>query len=129
MNYERASIPQRMAAFIITWMLTFSVITLSTPLAKTETLNYIIILLTYLCVLCLFYLHSSCPGKFIMNIQVISSINHKPASLWLMLYRENIGKLISSIFYIGFIYVLFNKDQLAVHDLICKTYVTKVNNR
>ncbi|MDD4526415.1 MAG: RDD family protein [Candidatus Margulisbacteria bacterium] len=125
MNQEKATLPQRIAAFLITWMLTFSVTTLSAPLAKTATLNYLLILLTFLSVLCLFYAKSSSPGKFIMNIQVMSAIDHKPASFFRMFYRETIGKLLSSIFYVGFIYALFNEKRLTLHDILCKTYVVK----
>ena len=126
MQTERATFTQRFSAFMITAMLTFAVTTISAPMAKTATVSYVMILLIYLSILCLFYSRSSSPGKYIMKLQVISSIDHKPARFGRMFYRETIGKLISSIFYLGFIYALFNENNLALHDILCKTYVIQI---
>lgn len=126
MNLESATFAQRLSAFMITSMLTFAVTTITAPMSKTATGSYVMILLIYLSVLCVFYSKSSSPGKYIMKLQVISSIDNQPARFWRMFYRETIGKLISSIFYIGFIYALFNEKHLAIHDILCKTYVVQI---
>jgi uncharacterized RDD family membrane protein YckC len=126
MKLERATFSQRLSAFMITSMLTFAVTTIISPMSKTATESYVMILFIYLSILCVFYSKSSSPGKYIMKLQVISSIDNQPARFWRMFYRETIGKLISSFFYLGFIYALLNEDHLALHDIICKTYVVQI---
>lgn len=127
MNYKKATIPQRIAAFLITYMLTFSIVTLIYPLATSYPTLYLLILTSYLIFLCLFYSKSSSPGKFILNLKVISAKDNKPARFLHMFLRETFGKLLSSFFYIGYIYTILNKENLALHDVIFKTYVIKAD--
>ena len=126
MKYERASIDQRLAALLITAMLSFAVTNLAAILLPFSKLSYIAIVVAYIFILLRFYTYGSTPGKYIMRIQVIHTIDNHPAKFLRMFCRETIGKMISGVLYIGFIYALFNPEQKTFHDIICKTRVIKI---
>lgn len=65
------------------------------------------------------------PGKLALGLR-IQDINSKANPSWLnSLLRETVGKIISSIMLLGFLFPLFRKDKRALHDLIAKTQVVK----
>lgn len=65
------------------------------------------------------------PGKLALGLR-IQDINSKANPNWLKaLLRETVGKIISSIMLLGFLFPLFRKDKRALHDLIAKTQVVK----
>ena len=61
-------------------------------------------------------------GKRIMGIKVISN-NQNILSLKQVILRETIGKIVSAIFFIGYIMVGFDKKKQGFHDQIAKTLV------
>lgn len=67
------------------------------------------------------------PGKFFLGLRVIREDGRR-AGFWIMLVREWIGKAISSlVFSLGFLWILFDKDNQGWHDKLMNTYV--VNRR
>lgn len=68
-------------------------------------------------------------GKQLMKMEVVSK-DGKALTLKQVLLREVLGKLISGlVFYLGYVWALFDKDRQTWHDKIAKTYVvTKLPN-
>lgn len=61
------------------------------------------------------------PGKLIVQIKVVGT-NRDKISLQKAIER-NISKIISSILFLGFIFIAFNKNYQGFHDKIAKTFV------
>ncbi len=66
-------------------------------------------------------------GKSLMKIKVVN-IEDKPLNFVDILYRETIGRYLSSIFCVGYLMVACSKDNAALHDKLCKTRVIYTNN-
>jgi uncharacterized RDD family membrane protein YckC len=65
-------------------------------------------------------------GKKIMGLTVVYDSTIRPVSFWRMLGREIIGKMISSlIFYLGFLWALWDSRKQTWHDKIFGTLVIK----
>ena len=61
-------------------------------------------------------------GKWLLKLKVVSQNNTKPSFLDL-LYRETIGRYLSSIIFIGYIIIHFDYEKRALHDRLCDTRV------
>ena len=61
-------------------------------------------------------------GKWLLKLKVVSSNNTKPSFLDL-LYRETIGRYLSSIIFIGYIIIPFDSEKRGLHDHLCNTRV------
>ncbi|MDT7884867.1 MAG: RDD family protein [Thermoflexus sp.] len=62
-------------------------------------------------------------GKWILSMQVVRE-DGRPAGFGTMLVRELIGKTLSSIvFYLGFIWVLLDREHQGWHDKLVRTWV------
>lgn len=86
-----------------------------------------LVYLAYLAVQIYFYTKSKSIGKAIMGLQVVSSKNGEPVSVWWMLLREWVVKDVSgAIFYIGYIWAFIDDKKRTWHDKICDTYVVDV---
>lgn len=63
------------------------------------------------------------PGKNLLGMRVIKE-DGQHAGFLTMLIRESIGKLISGlIFSLGFLWILFDRDNQGWHDKLMSTYV------
>ena len=63
------------------------------------------------------------PGKMILGMRVMST-GGEPAGFWKMALREVIGKFVSGIvFYLGYFWIIWDKDQQGWHDKIADTVV------
>lgn len=62
------------------------------------------------------------PGKSLLKLKVVNSEN-RPLNFIDILYRETIGRYLSSIFFIGYLMIAGTKDNTALHDKLCKTRV------
>lgn len=83
--------------------------------------------LVYLAVQIYFYTKSKSIGKAIMGLQVVSSKNGEPVSVWWMLLREWVAKEVSgAIFFIGYIWAFIDDKKRTWHDKICDTYVVDI---
>lgn len=61
-------------------------------------------------------------GKWLLKLKVVSSNNTKPSFLDLV-YRETIGRYLSSIIFIGYIIIPFDSEKRGLHDHLCNTRV------
>lgn len=61
-------------------------------------------------------------GKKLMKIKVVSTNGNKLTFLNII-YRETIGKYLSSIFFIGYIMIICDKYKKGLHDILCDTQV------
>lgn len=61
-------------------------------------------------------------GKWLLKLKVVSSNNTKLSFLDL-LYRETIGRYLSSIIFIGYIIIPFDSEKRGLHDHLCDTRV------
>ena len=61
-------------------------------------------------------------GKRIMNLRVLQQ-DGRPLSLLQCLYRESVGRYLSSIFNIGYFLAAVDGRKQALHDMICDTLV------
>lgn len=71
------------------------------------------------------YFSHSTPGKMLFRLEVVTS---KAEWTFLnVLYRETIGRFLSSILCIGYFAVLVQTDKQGFHDMLCDTYVVYKN--
>ncbi len=76
----------------------------------------------------LIYKYQTTIGKFVLGTKIQPERNLK-FTLWQVVLREIIGKFVSSvIFYFGFLIVIFDKNNQALHDKIAKTIVVYNKN-
>ena len=61
-------------------------------------------------------------GKSLLKLKVVST-EDKPLNFIDILYRETIGRYLSSIFFVGYLMIAGSKDNAALHDKLCKTRV------
>ena len=71
------------------------------------------------------FARATTPGKKILGMRVVKE-NGNRAGFLTMLFREVIGKFISAIVVLlGFIWILFDKENQGWHDKLASTYVIK----
>ncbi len=76
-----------------------------------------------------FSVKGATPGKMIFNLRLVDRETGSNISFVKGGLRETLGKFISFVtLMIGFIMALFNRDRLALHDLIFSTRVIRVIN-
>lgn len=66
-------------------------------------------------------------GKKLLKLKVVNQ-EYKPVGFWRALLRESLGKTISSLFNLGYFWVLIDKRKQAWHDKIAKTLVVKLDH-
>lgn len=71
------------------------------------------------------YFSHSTPGKMLFHLEVVTS--KEEWTFWNILYRETIGRFLSSLLCIGYFAVLVQKDKQGFHDMLCDTYVVYKN--
>lgn len=72
------------------------------------------VLMTYFC--------GTTLGKRLLNLKVVSA-DGEPLKLWNVLYRETIGRYLSSLLCIGYVLVGVDKEKRGLHDMLCDTRV------
>ena len=83
--------------------------------------------LIYLIVQIVFYTKSKTIGKALLGMQVVSSKDGNPVSVWIMIVREWFAKKASGVvFCLGYIWILIDDKNRAWHDKIMDTYVIDV---
>ena len=68
------------------------------------------------------YFTGSTLGKKCLHLQVVSS-EEKKLSFWTVLYRETIGRYLSSLLGIGYLMMLLDKEKRGLHDRLADTRV------
>lgn len=61
-------------------------------------------------------------GKRLYNLSVVDGEGRK-LTFWNALYRETVGKYLSSVLYFGYIMIFVDKDNRAFHDYLCDSSV------
>ena len=61
-------------------------------------------------------------GKLAMGIEVINSDGTR-AGFWRLLYRETVGRYLSSILCVGYIMAAFTEEKKGLHDILSDTRV------
>lgn len=61
-------------------------------------------------------------GKWLFHLTVVDA-DGKNLKFGRALFRETIGKYLSSFLGLGFLMIFFSKDKQALHDYICDSYV------
>ena len=67
-----------------------------------------------------YYTHST-PGKMLMRLEVVTT--KEEWTFLNILYRESIGRFLSSLLCIGYIAVAVQDKKQGFHDMLCDTYV------
>lgn len=78
----------------------------------------------YLLWFCYAAARGTTPGKRITGLKMITSEGHK-VGFCVVIVRETLGKLVSSLFGIGFLWALFDNYDRALHDIIFDTHVVE----
>lgn len=71
-------------------------------------------------VLLTYFAHAT-PGKMLMRLEVVTKSGE-----WTflnVLYRETVGRFLSSLLCIGYLAVFVTKEKQGFHDMLCDTYV------
>ena len=83
-----------------------------------------LLFLAYIISALVLFARGTTPGKKLLGMRVIKE-DGTPAGFMTMLLREWIGKWISGlILLLGFLWILFDKDNQGWHDKLMSTYVT-----
>lgn len=72
----------------------------------------------------LHYFKGATIGKFLLRIKVVSDKNEEgKLTLINAIYRETIGRYLSGLLFIGYLFIGASNDKRALHDIICDTHV------
>ena len=83
-----------------------------------------VLFLAYLVTALVLFSRGTTPGKKLLGLRVINE-DGTPARFMTMLLREWVGKLLSGMVVgVGFLWILFDKDNQGWHDKLMSTYVT-----
>lgn len=84
----------------------------------------LIVLIAYIVAELVLYARAQSIGKAILGLQVVSTKDGKPFGFWKMMLREIIVKSASSsVFMLGFIWILLDDKNRSWHDKILDSYV------
>lgn len=65
-------------------------------------------------------------GKKLLKLKVVD-LDYQPVGFWRALFRESIGKILSGILNLGYLWVLIDKRKQSWHDKLAKTLVVKLD--
>lgn len=83
----------------------------------------VILLLAYSIFAFVLFTKGTTPGKKMLGMRVIKE-DGNPVGFFRMFFREVIGKFISGlIFSLGYLWILFDRDNQGWHDKLMSTYV------
>ena len=84
-----------------------------------------LLLLAYIIGAFVLFARGTTPGKKLLGMHVIRE-DGRNANFFTMLIRETVGKSISSmIFFLGFLWILFDQGNQGWHDKLMSTYVVQ----
>jgi len=116
----------RLGAWLIEGVLLLIVIIIAAAIggAAGSALALILLaLLGWLIFVLVLWARGQSPGKMILGLRVIDTAG-EPAGFWKMALREVIGKFVSGlVFYLGYFWMIWDKDQQGWHDKIAGTLV------
>ncbi len=65
-------------------------------------------------------------GKLLFRIRVVYDVPDEKLTFINVLYRETIGRYLSSLLFVGYILVGATSDKRGLHDMLCNTHVVYV---
>ena len=84
-----------------------------------------ILAIVYLVWAFILFTRGTTPGKKILGMRVVKE-DGLTADFFTMFIRETVGRLISSLgFFLGFLWILIDKDNQGWHDKLMRTYVVE----
>lgn len=131
--YMKATFGQRLVAYVIDSLLILGFGTLtyalsgllgSDSLATPPRLILLIGPITYGTV-CLWKWGATL-GKRMLKLKVVT-VSNQPLGVGRALLRESVGKWVSSILNLGFLWMLVDREKQTWHDKLAKTYVVKLD--
>ena len=121
-----AGFGRRLGAAIIEVVLGFVVIVIAAIIdaaAGSAPVLTLLALLGWLIFVLVLWAQGLSPGKMILGLRVVNATG-EPAGFWRMALRETIGKFVSGIvLYLGYFWIIWDKDQQGWHDKIADTVV------
>ncbi len=91
------------------------------------TWDIIIYLLSAIYFIMLTYYKGATIGKYLLRIKVVSDVPGDKLPLINVIYRETIGRYLSSIVFVGYLLVAASKDKRGLHDMLSDTHVVYVD--
>lgn len=88
-----------------------------------STWDIILYILSSLYFILLTYFKGATLGKYLLRIRVVSDSNSEKIPLLDVIYRETIGRYLSSLLFIGYLFIGASTDKRALHDILCNTHV------
>lgn len=83
-------------------------------------------LLTVLYFVLMTYFKGATLGKLLFRIRVVYNGPNEELTFINVLYRETIGRYLSSLLFIGYILIGASSDKRGLHDMLCDTHVVYV---
>ncbi len=83
-------------------------------------------LLTVLYFVLMTYFKGATLGKLLFRIRVVYDVPDEKLTIINVLYRETIGRYLSSLLFVGYILVGATNDKRGLHDMLCDTHVVYV---
>lgn len=128
--FKRATFDERLAAFVLDQLLLVLTIFLSILFFGDKSdqlvfqLSIVGLFVGYNVVFV--WLFGATLGKMLLRIKIVDT-EYRSVGFWSAFVRESLGKLLSGIFGIGYLWVLVDKKRQGWHDKIAGTYVAKVD--
>ncbi|MFI5359740.1 MAG: RDD family protein [Halanaerobiales bacterium] len=135
-----AGFAPRLAAFLIDSLIlivvllpvraTFFIFSLISPsnlmtkpvLFQFSVIDIVLYLLTAIYYVSMTYYYGTTLGKKLFNLKVVST-DGSELTFINVLYRETIGKYLSSIIFIGYLMIAIDSEKRGLHDRLCDTRV------
>ncbi|WXR62759.1 RDD family protein [Peptostreptococcaceae bacterium AGR-M142] len=92
---------------------------------QSNIMSIILVLAVELLIEFSFYKKGTTLGKESLGLKIIDNQTKKNLSFVKILIRENIGKIISSIYFLGYIFIFFSKNNQTLHDKLVNSLVVE----
>ena len=125
-NYKKATFVQRFCAYLIDFLLIAILGLIGSILLNNDNFAQLFeLLITVIYGAIFIWKYGATPGKRIFNLKVVTT-SYKPVSFGTALLRESVGKFLSGILSLGYLWMLIDSKNQAWHDKIAQTYVIKL---
>lgn len=130
--YSYGTFGKRLLAFIIDQLIIFlifivlGVIAGFLNLGNTDIIQGLFSLIFIIYSTLFIWRSGSTIGKKILKLKVVNG-DYQPVSFWQALLRESLGKIVSGILNLGYLWVIIDKKRQGWHDKIAKTYVVQID--
>lgn len=126
MNYKKGTFSRRFFAFLIDWVIILSVLNFGWFTTEERIIYYFPLFFFYNFLF--IWIFGTTPGKKLFRLKVVNT-SYKKTGFWKALVRESIGKILSSMLYLGYFWILCDKKAQAWHDKLAHTYVVQTDKK